>query len=81
MRKPLAIAGALMPCLILLPSCAKEPAVVVSSKPLCAAVQPMCTVPEDKFTPATARRLLANEYGRETVCGKPKPCPEGKPTS
>ena len=81
MKKLLLRASALT-CLMLLPGCAKEPAVIATSKPFCQAVQPVCISRDDSLTDKTARRLLANEYGREAVCGKPPRCPkEAKPTS
>lgn len=64
--------------MMLLPSCAPEPAVIASSKPFCKAVQPVCISKEDVLTERTAKQLLSNEYGRETVCGKPPSCVEKK---
>lgn len=74
-------------CLMLLCGCDKEAVVIVSSAPFCRAVRPVCVSQDDKFTEGTAKRLLSNEYGRETVCGAPPKCPREprepqiKPTS
>lgn len=70
-------------CPMLLPSCGKSPAVIATAKPFCVAVKPVCISKDDQFTEKTAKQLLSNEYGRETVCGKPAKCPQEKaaPTS
>jgi hypothetical protein len=68
-------------CLMLLPSCAKEPVVIADARPFCKAVKPVCVSKDDNFTPGTAKQILSNEYGRETVCGKPAQCVKEKPTS
>jgi len=66
-------------CLMLLPSCGKE--IVATADPFCKAVKPVCISRDDQLTAGTAKQILSNEYGRETVCGRPTPCvKKEKPT-
>lgn len=67
--------------LTLLPSCAKETVAIADARPFCKAVKPVCVSKDDQLTEKTAKQLLSNEYGRETVCGMPRKCPQEKPTS
>jgi len=54
--------------------------VIATAKPFCKAVKPVCVSRDDQMTLGTAKQLLSNEYGRETVCGAPQKCPQEKPT-
>ena len=47
----------------------------MTAKPLCTAVKPVCISKDDRLTRGTAKQLLANELGREDICGKPPECP------
>lgn len=61
--------------LVLLPGCASTPArTVVSSKPFCRAVAPVCIDKDDVITEQSAKQIEGNNLGRERVCGRPKPC-------
>lgn len=64
-----------LPCaLALLCGCASKPVVIVSSKPLCAAVRNVCISKDDELTEGTASQIEGNNLARAKLCGKPKPC-------
>lgn len=48
--------------------------VVVSVKPVCPVVRPVCIGKDDVLTEKTATQLEANELGRSKLCGKPPKC-------
>lgn len=48
--------------------------VVVSAKPVCPVVKPVCIGKDDVLTEETAQQIEANELGRTKLCGPPPRC-------
>lgn len=55
-------------------SAAPKERVVVSVKPVCPVVKPVCIGKDDVLTEETAYQIEANEKGRSKLCGPPPRC-------
>lgn len=61
--------------LLLLAGCAStKPKVVVTAKPVCPVVRPVCIGKDDVLTEETAQQIEANELGRSKLCGPAPKC-------